>query len=175
MYRAGRWDYLGSMAEIAHYMAIVGYASYGPGQPSILDVGCGTGRLLKLLEPFGFGAYLGVDFSGEALAAAEALGIENARFELANFLDWEPSRRFDIIVLNESLYYAPDGWAFLKKSLAWLTDMGFVIVSMYRQGDVARIWSALDADSGVDVIESTTVQNAREQVWDIKAMRPSGR
>jgi hypothetical protein len=44
---------------------------------------------------------------------------------------------------------------------------------MYRQGNVARIWRALDADSGVDVIESTTVQNAREQIWDIKAMRPS--
>ena len=153
-------------------MVVVGYVSYCGSAPSILDVGCGSGRLFRLLERFGFGSYLGIDFSSEAIAAASNLSTETARFEVADFLNWEPPRSFDSVIFNETLYYAPDARELLHKSLRWLSRDGFVIVSMYRHGDVPRIWDDIDADPDIEVVEATTVQNAQRQEWDVKALRP---
>jgi 2-polyprenyl-6-hydroxyphenyl methylase/3-demethylubiquinone-9 3-methyltransferase len=171
-YRSGDWEYLGSISEIAHYMVVAGYVSYSGAAPNILDVGCGSGRLFQLLERFGFESYLGIDFSSEAIAAANSLATEAARFEIADFLTWEPSRSFDAVIFNESLYYAPDPEELLRRGLRWLSPGGFVIVSMYRHGGVSRIWSSIDANPEIEVVEATTMQNAQRLEWDVKALRP---
>jgi SAM-dependent methyltransferase len=171
-YRSGGWEYLGSISEIAHYMVVAGYVSYSGAAPNILDVGCGTGRLFRLLERFGFETYLGIDFSTEAIAAANNLATEAARFEIADFLIWEPSRSFDAVIFNESLYYAPDPEELLRRGLRWLSPGGFVIVSMYRHGGVSRIWSSIDANPEIEVVEATAMRNAQRLEWDVKALRP---
>ena len=60
-------DRLGSINEVTHHMAIVGYLGYGANEPRVLDVGCGHGRLLQLLANFNFAEYVGVDWSGQAV------------------------------------------------------------------------------------------------------------
>ena len=87
-------------------MLILGYLDYAPPPVRLLDVGCGHGRLLQLLARFGFGEYLGVDISAEAIERARALSVPDTRFEVVDMNRWETAERFDAILFNESLYYA---------------------------------------------------------------------
>ena len=61
-YHSDVWKYLDSASEIAHGMVIVGYVQHFYANPAILDVGCGHGRLLQLLEPHPFKSYPGRRF-----------------------------------------------------------------------------------------------------------------
>src|SRR2546425_4514291 len=89
-YKNGHWDRLGSIDDIAHYMVIAAYVHRINDSPSILEVGCGTGILLKLLARFGFKRYHGIDISAEAIGAAASPRIENASLEVADFEQWRP-------------------------------------------------------------------------------------
>ena len=99
---------LDSINEVTHHMVIVGYLAYGTKEPTILDVGCGQGRLLQLLADSGFTNYLGIDWSRQAIEYAESLSIPHTRFEVANMDHWDTTERFDAVVLNESLYYSSE-------------------------------------------------------------------
>ena len=111
---------------------ILGFLDYGVAQPRILDVGCGHGRLTRLLARFGFSDYLGIDFSVQAVQRAEALSIPDARFEVTDMNHWDTTDRFDAVVLNESLYYADHPLQVFERALGWLTEDGIVIVSMFE-------------------------------------------
>lgn len=169
-YRAGKWRRLDDVDEVAHYMVIVGYVLYGPERPSILDVGCGHGRLLELLAPYGYAAYHGLDISTVAIAEAEALQAPTATFEVADFTAWEPARRFDTVVFNESLYLASEPLRVLDRSLEWLNDEGAVIVSMWDHRNVSRIWRAIDGHPRLVVAAEAGVTRGRGR-WDVKLLR----
>jgi trans-aconitate methyltransferase len=72
---------------------ILGFLDYGVPRPRILDIGCGHGRLTRLLARFGFSDYAGVDFSVEAVRRARALSIPDARFEVADMNGWNTTDR----------------------------------------------------------------------------------
>ncbi len=173
-YERGAWDLLDSVDQIAHYMVIVGYLQ-GMRQaaaplPSLLDVGCGAGRLLQLLAPFGLSSYLGIDLSAQAIGRAESLGIANARFEVADFEAWEIPRRFGAIVFNESLYYAKRPVDVLSRYSGALEDGGVFVVSLWRHGNHGIIWNRVG--ERFDVVHSCTVVNDKRQTWDIRVLRP---
>jgi 2-polyprenyl-6-hydroxyphenyl methylase/3-demethylubiquinone-9 3-methyltransferase len=172
-YAAGEWNHLDSPEEIAHYMVILGYLTLAPDEPAILDLGCGHGRLLKLLNYGPFGEYLGVDFSEEAVRRAKALAVPGANFEVADIEYWEPASRFDAIVFNEVLYYARRPRSLLNRALGWLGGGGIVVVSMFQYDPRAsRMWTVLDA-CDVEVLGETTVTDARSgYAWDVRAVRP---
>src|ERR1700722_18085263 len=126
-------------------MVALGYLSFGVSHPAVLDVGCGHGRLLQLLEPLGFKEYLGTDYSAEAIRRAESLSIPNTRFEVADFEVWDTLARFDVVMLHECLYYARDARQVLERALGWLTSDGMLVVSMFSNTRATRIWTQLEA------------------------------
>jgi 2-polyprenyl-3-methyl-5-hydroxy-6-metoxy-1,4-benzoquinol methylase len=166
-------DRLGSINEVTHHMVIVGYLAYGKKEPTILDVGCGQGRLLQLLADFGFTSYLGVDWSGQAIEYAESLSIPHTRFEIANMDHWDTTERFDAVVLNESLYYsATDPRVMFERAIGWLAEDGIIVVSMFRNFGSRYIWSRLQSD-GVEQLAACAVKDGTtRKVWDVKAWRP---
>src|ERR1051326_8106662 len=48
---AGQWDYLNCLDEFDRYSIIAGYIWYFFDRADVLDLGCGHGRLLRLLHP----------------------------------------------------------------------------------------------------------------------------
>jgi 2-polyprenyl-3-methyl-5-hydroxy-6-metoxy-1,4-benzoquinol methylase len=175
-YREGVWDYLNSTDELAHYMVIVGYvyqlSKAIKHSPSVLDLGCGHGRLLELLAHLDFKSYMGVDLSAAALKQAESLGVERAAFEATDFEQWNfVAGSYDIIILNESLYYAKDPAAMLSRYRDALSPEGVFIVSLNRYGNYAAIWKNIG--QFLSVIASTAVENIKGQVWDVKLLSPS--
>lgn len=152
-------------------MVALGYLSFGVSHPSVLDVGCGHGRLLQLLEPLGFKEYVGVDYSAEAIRRAESLSIANTRFEVADFEAWDTLARFDVVMLHECLYYARDPRRVLERALAWLTSDGVLVLSMFSNPHATRIWTTLE-NVPVSCLGWTTVTDRYTgNVWDVKALQ----
>lgn len=98
---------------------------------NILDVGCGTGILAQLLVNKKYD-YTGIDISTEALTSAKHKKIKikhefiNIRFE-----DFITDKKFDIIVLNEVLYYMNNDIAFTQVRKLIKED-GYLIVSLFN-------------------------------------------
>jgi SAM-dependent methyltransferase len=173
-FAGGDWNRLDGIAEVAHYAVILGFLDYGVPRPRILDIGCGHGRLTRLLARFGFSDYVGVDFSVEAVRRARALSIPDARFEVADMNAWDTTDRFDAVVLNESLYYAEHPEQLFERALGWLTEDGIVIVSMFKPAPAAsRIWSQIYSRAVEPLAASTVTDHGSGNAWDIKAMRRS--
>jgi 2-polyprenyl-3-methyl-5-hydroxy-6-metoxy-1,4-benzoquinol methylase len=130
-YRQGSWERLDSAAQLAHYAVIAGYVDHflSPGM-SILDVGCGHGRLYHFLRPLGPARYLGLDISSEAIAKAQALGSAGVCFEVADFQTWSPTDRFDAVIFNESIYYAQEPLVHLERYQQAIAPAGIMILSV---------------------------------------------
>jgi trans-aconitate methyltransferase len=163
---------LDAARQIPHHMVILGYLTYGAERPRVLEIGCGHGRLLKLLANFDFSEYLGVDWSDHAVERARVLSVPRARLEVGDMDQWDTREQFDVVVLDECLYYSVDPLAMFERTLGWLTSDGVVIVSMFRSFGSRYIWSRVES-LAVEVVASCAVKDTlQEGVWDVKMLRP---
>lgn len=115
------------------------------GSTSLLDVGCGNGRLARALHDAGLALrYTGIDSSAPLLALASAntadLAPLHVRFLLADIGEegWEAAlagERFDAVALLAVLHHIP-GWqgrADLLRTLgALLDDGGSLVISTWQ-------------------------------------------
>ena len=169
-YRAGEWDYLNSLDEVDRYLIIVGYIRHFFDQVEILDVGCGHGRLLRLLPPSFVTRYTGVDISEEAIAQAARLKTIGAQFVTEDFEKWTPLDLVDIIVFNESLYYGGNPMAIVQRYLPALKAGGKIIVSMQEGGTNDIIWRKLDL--ALRRVHGVHLRNDRGQGWIVRMFDP---
>lgn len=169
-YRSGAWRHLDSDDELQHYLVLARLVRERAAG-SVLDVGCGHGRLAEILAADGWAeCYVGVDVSAEAIAQARAQASPGAEFQVGDFETWRPPRTFDAIVFNESLYYASRPLAILQRYSAHLEPGGAFLLSLCRYGRHDRIWIALDRH--FDTVNGQSVRNARGQTWDVRTLRP---
>jgi SAM-dependent methyltransferase len=86
---------------------------------SILDVGCAAGRLLEAFGQFGYSAeYLGIDIVPENIDAAKANYPDRA-FQVADAVNFEPGRRFDLVYCAGTLFHIPEFRQVISNMLAW--------------------------------------------------------
>jgi 2-polyprenyl-6-hydroxyphenyl methylase/3-demethylubiquinone-9 3-methyltransferase len=169
-----RWDaaydspslgYYGGIEELARYSIVVGYVGWfgasRPGRPPrLLDLGCGVGLLRERLEGVELSEYVGVDLSDVAIRAAGARGHPRSRF-LAGDVFALDLGRFDVVVLNEVLYYAADARGLLKGLRDILEPEGVLVVSMWRHPGDRFLWRIIDDEFPiVDRVEARNSANA---------------
>lgn len=94
-----------------------------------LDVGCGTGRLMGLLNQHGFRTD-GIDVSPAMIALARDRN-PNARLFLADICQWHLPRPYDLIVAWDSVWHVPlaQQEAILTKLCRGLSAGGVLIVT----------------------------------------------
>jgi SAM-dependent methyltransferase len=172
-YREGKWAFLDSLHEFAHYLIVAGYIRRLFRAPTILDVGCGHGRLVEDLEGSSYKSYLGIDFSAEAIRQAARLRRPRVRFQVADLNGWHPTQRFSVIVFCESLNYAIHPLAALSNYAPALEKNGAIIVSLYRHRHHTRIWA--NVEKIFRAVDSTVVKNHQGQTWDIRVLQHSRR
>lgn len=140
----GDLDYIGSLSETFRYSLLLGYISYFGGHPRILDVGCGKGHLRARMTGIDFARYVGVDRSEVAIDAAGTVADDRTTF-LATDVETLALDDFDVVVLNEALYYLNDPVTFLDRVRDALPTGGLVLTSMWRHGVDDYLWQLLDA------------------------------
>jgi len=86
---------------------------------SILDVGCAAGRLLETFGQFGYRAdYLGIDIVPENIDAAR-VNYPDRAFQVADAVNFEPGRRFDLVYCAGTLFHIPEFQQVIGNLLAW--------------------------------------------------------
>ncbi|NMH86466.1 class I SAM-dependent methyltransferase [Flavivirga algicola] len=95
---------------------------------SIFDAGCGTGRLMELLDDFG--TVSGIDYSEEAVAFSEKRGLK--RITKCDLNNWIPTESYDIITSIDVLYHSAitDDYAVLQKFYGALSNGGTLILNL---------------------------------------------
>lgn len=177
-YTGGGVAFYGGLTELARYSLLAGYIRFWPPEADVqswrvLDVGCGTGILRRYLDDVPFTEYVGVDLSPAAVATAEARGFPRSRFVVGDAAEIELGQ-FDVVVLNEVLYYVPEPRAFLESMRRRLTSSGIVLVSMWRHPGDRSLWRVVDTD--LNLVDRVEARNRANQMntrgWTVAAYRP---
>lgn len=131
----GDWAYLDIAPIERSRMAVIGVLiqSYvNNPNASVLDVGCGEGALADFLLPTQKPHYTGIDISKVAIHRAQKLRGSPMTFEVAIAHKYRPTKKFDVIVFSEVLYYVEFAKV-LKQYEEYLTPNGIIVSSLYFQ------------------------------------------
>lgn len=113
---------------------------------TILDVGCGTGRVTEaLLALVPQGRVLAIDASAEMVALARARLGDRAEVWRQDVLDLELAEPVDVIVSTAALHWVPDHdrmWAQLRRALR---PAGVLEVQCGGAGNIARVREVIES------------------------------
>jgi SAM-dependent methyltransferase len=95
----------------------------------MLDAGCGTGRMMEILEKYG--KITGIDYSDDAIGFCEKRGLKNLIKGDLNDYNFEKDN-YDAIVCLDVLYHADikDDLSVLKKFYSSLKKDGILILNL---------------------------------------------
>ena len=148
MYVLGGWDFLQSSDQRPRHYVISGVIhDRFPQGAKVLDVGCGSGVLYECLRGWR-GSYTGIDIAEPVIRECICKFRDDADccFDTVAFEDFRPTSYFDVVVLNEVLYYFRIGTVqqVFKRAQGLLRERGLVVVSMTRNNLKAPyIWCRL--------------------------------
>lgn len=166
---AGHWNYLGDIKQLARYSILVGFVDYFFSENcNILDLGCGNGVLLKRLKNIKFSSYTGVDLASKAIEEAARIVDERSNFICESIEDFQPNKKYDIIIFNESLYYLDDPIKTLFKFNNYLSSNGKIIISMWDSKERNnKLWKLIEKK--FNVIDEIHLQKTKtKSAWIIK-------
>ncbi len=104
---------------------------------SILEIGCGSGALLKVLEPFS-SQLTGVDYSAKQIATCR-LALPQGSFSISEAKDIDfAAQSFDLILSNSVFQYFPD--------LAYTKEVLNKILVSLKNGGVGVILDLADIE-----------------------------
>jgi trans-aconitate methyltransferase len=147
-------------------MAIAGYLMHGRAA-SILDVGCGKGRLRGLLSLLPLRRYVGLDFSPAAVEAATREAFPSSTFLVADMHEWTSEERFDAIVFNEVIYCSSRPAEVLARYAGMLVEGGHLVVSVFENS--AAVWEPIEA--AFETVDLTRVTNAAGATWQVRLLK----
>jgi len=131
------WDFIDITVGDCVYPYLERYVKGG----SILDLGCGPGNTATELADTAYRLYVGVDISEAALDKAMRRSQKDGRtaknrFAQADFVDYVPTGKFNVILFRESLYHVPLGKvkSTLDRYAEYLTDDGVFVVRLKTLG-----------------------------------------
>ena len=136
-FSGGGWNCLDTTPGDCVYRYVEKYAANG----SILDLGCGSGSTANELAAVSYQDYTGVDISDVAIAKAIKRTEENGRgykncFFQSDFFSYLPTKRYDVILFRDSIYYVPLGkiQSMLERYSKYISDTGVFIVRLWGGG-----------------------------------------
>jgi trans-aconitate 2-methyltransferase len=122
----------------------------------IVDLGCGTGNVTRILQQrWPAATVVGVDSSEEMLIKARELQ-SSIEWRQTDLNDWRPQQRFDVIYSNAALHWLPNHEALFPRLLSFLNPGGYLAVQMpgnFTAPTHMLVYEAARAGSWKDTLE----------------------
>lgn len=114
------------------------YKKYiGEGPRKVLDVGCGDGRLLKLLKEFGYSEWklVGLELDDEAVSLCQKNGFEAHSTRIEDFANEESqASKYDAVIMLQSIEHVEDPADTCEKVHRLLKPGGILIIETPNLG-----------------------------------------
>jgi len=166
-YNQGKWQILKSPQEEERFRALANLVKKYTPNGNILEIGCGEGLLLSMLEN-DYISFIGVDISSVAVKRAQHLSNDKTKFIIADMEKFKTNNRFDVIIFNESIYYAKSPLLLLKRYKQFLSLNGVIATSIFDNGTAGKLRTQIACN--YDVLASQTVINKRG-TWHCEVFR----
>ena len=121
----------------------------------------------RQLGPGGYVRYLGLDIAPTAVDQATAKQLPEASFQCADVESFTTEERFDVIVLNEVLYYFIDPIPVLERLAGLLAPGGHFVGSMVVNERTAANWQLLERRFTF-LDETTAKSGGAEHPWAVR-------
>ncbi len=132
---AGDWQDLRLQRQAPRYREIARLVELYGAKGKILDVGCGEGVLLDYLNLANVSQYTGIEASATAISGVILTRAQD-KVERLTAEQYQPSpSSWDVVVLNEMLYYLQDPAAIIDKFARGLTKNGALVISICQKKD----------------------------------------
>lgn len=158
-YEKGQWTRLNDLSEQAHNGVVLSYIAYLRPEGSVLEIGCGEGTLLPRLKQIGFRRYTGIDISEVAIAKTMQFSDNKTTFVVGDAETYKPTGAFDVIVLNECIYYFVEPVNTLQRYASYLTAGGLFVISLFDKDRTRPIRRRLK--SAFCLVDETVISNAK--------------
>ena len=97
---------------------------------TVLDVGCGTGMLVRGIAAGGAARVIGLDYADPAIQEAKTIAYPaNVEFVNADIMNWTPPMRFDVIVTLGTMEHLDEPAQFLRRMTEFLVDDGTIVIA----------------------------------------------
>jgi 2-polyprenyl-3-methyl-5-hydroxy-6-metoxy-1,4-benzoquinol methylase len=97
---------------------------------TVLDVGCGTGSLVRGIAAQGAARVIGLDYADPAIQEAKSIAYPaNVEFFTADIMNWTPPTRFDVIVTLGTMEHLDAPAQFLRRMTEFLVDDGTIVIA----------------------------------------------
>lgn len=171
---SGQFENSEDADHAGHYLAICEMVQRHVGEGTVLDVGCGSGRLYHYLtQHAGMPAacYTGVDCCGDAVRAAAARFPE-AGFSRRDYGREAVASRFDCVIFNDSLHCFDDPAAILDKCVDRNMHACSVLIIAMAAGQYDALWPALAGR--YRLVDEQTVRNGDGSAWLLHTFKLAG-
>ncbi|EPY13414.1 class I SAM-dependent methyltransferase [Paenibacillus alvei] len=169
-FASGHWTRVfSSFNEVPRYSVVGGYIQAYNSNADILDLACGQGTLLTHIR--NFQSYIGVDYSEEGLKLALELTSEKCSFIRADIESFTTERKFDLIIMNECLYYFDDPMNILEKYQQYLQREGAFILSLHVREASLKIMESI-MESQLFTILSEVRLTTADHAWLVSVLSP---
>ena len=127
----------------------------------VLDIGCGTGALLRALSARHAGRIVGCDLSPEAVRGAAAIEGVGACWADATRLPFRDAR-FDLVMARHMLYHVSDVASAIREARRVLAPEGSFVVTVNRRRPTPRTVALVRTSiEGVGVQPEQDIPNER--------------
>lgn len=117
------WWFVAKRNKLIHYIN-----TYLKKESKILDMGCGTGIIMKKFQNLGFNI-CGIDKSSDAISFCKKRGLNNVKLGDGNNIPFE-NEKFDIVIALDILEHVDDDSLVLKEMNRVLKKGGKLIISV---------------------------------------------
>jgi len=113
----------------------------------VIDIGCGTGELIRKIAQQKQGQFLGVDLSQSMIKSAKdkSKDISNLSFDVMSSLDLKiKDKSFDVAIMRGSLHHFPDPLKSIKEAFRILKDKGelhILDILSYEEKEIDKIFN----------------------------------
>lgn len=158
-YEKGHWERLNNLSEQAHNGVVLSYIAHLRPESSVLEIGCGEGILLPRLKQIGYRNYTGIDISEFAIGKSRQFCDEKTTFLAADAERYVPEGTFDVMVLNECIYYFVQPVITLQRYAHYLKPSGLFVISLFDKDRTRPIRRCLK--SAFPLVDETVVSNSK--------------